>query len=53
MDDSFNNGERAMIRRSLTILRNVDPGIRTEIDALIARIEAQSKDAYERDRQHK
>ena len=51
MNDAFNNKERAMIRRSLTILRNVDPGIRDEIDALIARIEAQSKDAYERARQ--
>ena len=32
-----------MIRRSLTILRNVDPGQRAEIDSLIDRIEALSK----------
>ncbi len=46
-DDPFNNTDRAMIRRSLTILRNVDPGARAEIDSLIDRIEALSKLAYD------
>ena len=49
-DDSFDNGDRAMIRRSLTILKNVDPGQRDQIDALIARIEAISKKAYDQSR---
>ena len=49
-DSSFNNRERAMIRRSLTILRNVDPAERTQIDALITRIEAISKAAYDASR---
>lgn len=49
-DDSFDNSDRAMIRRSLTILRNVDPGARSEIDSLIDRIEALSKKAYDAQR---
>ena len=47
MADDFNNSERAMIRRSLTILRNVDPPARGEIDALIDRIESLSRTAYD------
>ena len=47
MADDFNNSERAMIRRSLTILRNVDPAARGEIDSLITRIEELSKIAYD------
>lgn len=47
MADDFNNTERAMIRRSLTILRNVDPAARGEIDALITRIEELSRTAYD------
>lgn len=47
----FNNGERAMIRRSLSILRNVDPTQRAQIDALITRIEDISKEVYDRQRQ--
>ena len=47
MADDFNNSERAMIRRSLTILRNVDLPARGEIDALIDRIEALSRTAYD------
>ena len=43
----FNNTERAMIRRSLTILRNVDPADRPAIDALITRIESISQTAYD------
>lgn len=53
MNDQFNNKERAMIRRSLTILRNVDPAIRSDIDALITRIEAISKEVYEREQRSK
>ena len=48
--DDFDNTDRAMIRRSLTILRNVDPGARAEIDSLIDRIEALSKKAYDAQR---
>ena len=48
--DSFNNDERAMIRRSLTILRNIDPAARSEIDSLITRIEDLSKIAYDASR---
>ena len=47
MADDFNNTERALMRRSLTILKNVDPAARGEIDALIDRIEALSKIAYD------
>ncbi len=47
MADDFNNTERAMIRRSLTILRNVDPAARGEIDSLITRIEELSRTAYD------
>ena len=47
MADDLNNTERAMIRRSLSILRNVDPAARGEIDSLITRIEALSKIAYD------
>jgi hypothetical protein len=47
MADDFNNSERAMIRLSLTILRNVDPAARGEIDSLITRIEELSKIAYD------
>ena len=46
-DDSFNNGERAIIRRSLTILRNVDPDQKPQIDALIDRIETISREVYD------
>lgn len=42
-----------MMRRSLTILRNVDPTIRSDIDALIARLEAISKEVYEREQRSK
>ncbi len=49
-DEPFDNTDRAMIRRSLTILRNVDPGARAEIDSLITRIEALSKIAYDASR---
>lgn len=49
-NDDFDNTDRAMIRRSLTILRNVDPGQRAEIDSLIDRIEALSKIAYDSSR---
>jgi len=49
-DDSFHNGERALIRRALAILRNVDPALKGEIDALITRIEALSKTAYDASR---
>ena len=47
MADDFNNTERALMRRSLTILKNVDPAARGEIDALIDRIEALSRIAYD------
>jgi hypothetical protein len=46
-NDSFSNHERSMIRRSLTILRNVDPTRKEEIDSLISRIENLSKTAYD------
>ena len=52
-DDSFNNHERSMIRRSLTILRNVDPTRKEEIDSLINRIEDLSKTAYDAHRNGK
>ncbi len=47
MADDFNNTERSLMRRSLTILKNVDPAARSEIDALIDRIEALSRTAYD------
>ena len=47
MADDFNNTERALMRRSLAILKNVDPAARGEIDALIDRIEALSRTAYD------
>lgn len=47
MADDFNNTERALMRRSLAILKNVDPAARGEIDALIDRIETLSRTAYD------